>query len=91
MKCSWCGKEMSSRSVLTCSGNEEVAFPDGTKLDSIAYDPAYGDESQRCHDCNVMRGGKHHPGCDMERCPKCLGQIISCGCTQEEEDDVSEV
>lgn len=39
----------------------------------------------RCHDCNVMPGGLHHPGCDMERCPKCKGQLISCGCLDEDE------
>jgi hypothetical protein len=35
---------------------------------------------QFCHDCNAARGQYHHLGCDMERCPACKGQIISCGC-----------
>lgn len=34
----------------------------------------------RCHDCGVVDGGIHHPGCDAEECPKCGGQIISCDC-----------
>lgn len=34
----------------------------------------------RCHDCKVTDGGVHHPGCGMERCPLCGGQLISCGC-----------
>ena len=33
-----------------------------------------------CHDCATPTGALHHPGCDMEDCPRCLGQAISCGC-----------
>jgi hypothetical protein len=38
----------------------------------------------RCHDCNAKKGQFHHPGCDMEECPKCHGQAICCGCFPEE-------
>lgn len=33
-----------------------------------------------CHDCAVPEGQLHERGCDMERCPFCGGQLISCDC-----------
>lgn len=86
--CNWCEKEMSgNEGADSCIANNFVLFPDGEKLLPIPYDPDYGDEDQRCHDCNIKRGGFHHPGCDMERCPKCFCQLISCGCLDEEDEE----
>jgi len=39
-----------------------------------------------CHDCGIEEGQLHKPGCDMERCPKCLGQLISRDCSDDEPD-----
>ena len=36
-----------------------------------------------CHDCGAKEGEYHEPGCDMERCPFCGGQLISCDCCYE--------
>ena len=35
-----------------------------------------------CHDCGCKEGELHNffPNCDMERCPKCKGQLLSCCC-----------
>jgi hypothetical protein len=70
-ECEWCLKDMASDEVTTC----KEALVEGINLPQVPYD---GDV--RCHDCNVEPGGFHHPGCDNEDCPKCSGQLISCGC-----------
>ena len=47
----------------------------------------YGDERSDwhaetipCHDCGVLKGDFHVPSCDVEECPVCCGQLISCDC-----------
>lgn len=61
------------------------------KLDGVLYKRIpWGDEDQLkglsieslgpCHDCGVLPGGYHHLHCDMEQCPKCGHQFISCEC-----------
>lgn len=78
-KCDWCKKDMLK--VDRCAGNKQVVFPDKTQLPSVKYKP--DDKKQKCHDCGVKHGEAHHPGCDMERCPACGGQLISCGCLDQ--------
>jgi hypothetical protein len=45
-------------------------------------DTNYYDVNKRCHDCGIVnqKGNVHHFGCDIERCPKCENQLLSCGC-----------
>jgi hypothetical protein len=31
-----------------------------------------------CHSCHCREGELHKPGCDVEQCPKCGRQLISC-------------
>lgn len=57
----------------------------GESYERESYNPDY--EVESCHDCGVKRGMFHIPGCDMERCPKCRGQSISCDCDGLEDDE----
>jgi hypothetical protein len=52
----------------------------------------YGDERSDwhadrvpCHDCRVIKGEFHVPSCDVEECPLCGGQFISCDCPFDED------
>ena len=82
--CNWCDQDMLK--VDDCSGNRMVKYPNGIVLPAIPYD-----YEGRCHDCGIFPGNYHHPGCDMEQCPNCKGQLISCGCLDEIEIDTGPV
>ncbi len=34
-----------------------------------------------CGDCGAKHGEQHLPNCDIERCPICGRQLLSCGCS----------
>jgi len=38
-------------------------------------------EKYTCGDCGRKTGQNHAEGCDIERCPKCNGQLLSCDCS----------
>ena len=80
-KCTYCNLEMTDEATVDCPAHGFVIYRNGVQLPAIPYSPTNQSEDfDRCHDCGVLRGGHHHPGCDMERCPRCGGQLISCSC-----------
>ncbi len=62
--------------------------PDGVRYPRIPYGSAADNggldrqaDELPCHDCGVVNGEFHiSPHCEWERCPKCLGQFVSCEC-----------
>ena len=77
MTCNHCKEKMEDLSIESCI-KIPILYPDGIKLDPLTSH--FKEKSGRCHDCNIVHGGYHHPGCDVEKCPRCEGQLITCGC-----------
>jgi len=87
-KCNYCGLDMLDENVIDCPENRMIEFADGVSLPSVPYaNENFTDkENHRCHDCGVKIGHYHHPGCDMEICPRCGEQLISCDCLMGEKE-----
>lgn len=80
--CTWCEREMTEADscVMAVFHRDGVAFP------CPPHRAFPGDIRRgRCGDCGVAPGGFHHPGCDMEDCPACGRQMLSCGCRFDED------
>ena len=81
--CNYCGLEMKDAESCTIAliemGNA-IHKRDTSYFDSF---------NKRCHDCGIVNkaGNIHHHGCDMERCPICQGQLISCDCDNQKESE----
>ena len=76
----WPEKIQAAQNVLSYTLN-------GKRVARIRYGNEQDDwhaESVPCHDCRVLKGELHVPSCDVEECPACGGQIISCDCLFEE-------
>ena len=75
-RCEDCNRVMRGSQGCTRSN---LRFGDG---EVIRRNVTYFDRNLHCHDCGIANhwGNVHHFGCDVERCPRCDGQLISCDC-----------
>ena len=83
--CVDCGREMLEAAGCTL---------EALSLDEVPYRRRrWGHEHRwprtrgRCGDCNVLPDQLHHLGCNIEECPVCNHQLITCGCLDDDEDD----
>ena len=81
--CRACNGEMLTAD--DCPANRIIEYADGVKLPATTYH--FSEPSGRCHDCGIKHGNYHHFGCDVERCPRCGDQLISCDCLFADDDD----
>ena len=81
--CSWCRGEMNTANSCTVN----VFHIEGRRFHMVPFghEPDRRSTGDRCGDCGVNRGGWHHPGCDLQKCPACGRQLISCGCWFDED------
>ena len=81
--CTFCDQEMNTARSCTV----ETLHRDGVALVLKPFGREFGGSrsATKCGDCGVARGGLHHLGCDLQCCPACGGQLLSCGCRFDED------
>ena len=79
--CQDCQHEMHTAASCTV----DVLILGGERFERHRLEQPVG-PAGRCGDCGIQRGGYHHLGCDLEDCPSCGHQLISCGCVRTNED-----
>jgi hypothetical protein len=65
------------------SNTKSIIFIDDKPYKRIKYgdeDDDWDSGNHKCGDCGTKEGEYHHIGCDIEVCPKCGFQLITCDC-----------
>jgi hypothetical protein len=86
--CNYCSQEMTSAEGCTTT---PIVIA-GESYSPVRYGSEWGDGlvGRRCADCNASPGSVHHHGCDVELCPACGRQSISCDCLWADEEHLAE-
>ena len=83
---SWNSKEPRWHGEKMPKKNPVQFVINGQEFERVLYGKAADDmETPRCDDCGVARGNLHEIGCDLEPCPRCGGQAITCDCFYEDD------
>ena len=53
---------------------------EGSDFKTNKFKIDYRNQENECHDCGIKEEELHKENCDMEICPFCGLQILSCGC-----------
>ena len=72
----WPEEFAEAQTVRTCMAK-------GIEMPRIPYgdeDFDWGAAERPCHDCGALKGELHGFGCDVEECPGCSEQRLSCDC-----------
>jgi hypothetical protein len=74
MTTEWVENIIASQDIesLSINGEKYARVPFGKE--------ANAPDASHCGDCAVMVGQFHVPGCDIEECARCGGQLLSCEC-----------
>jgi hypothetical protein len=68
-------------------GEEELKYVNRRDLRFAARHKQWADAELPCHDCHAIKGQYHCDHCDVERCPRCFNQLLSCGCPWGADDE----